>query len=110
MKRVTWFAAGAVAGASGSVYARHKMREAAERYKPVSMAKGAVQRLADAVREGRSAMTAKEAELRARQDAAPPGPLGDGDRPPTVPLVVVDTTDLSSSHRAPAGPRRRGRR
>ena len=68
MKRLVWFTAGAAAGVGGAAYAKRKARQAAERYKPVNMAKGAVDRVADAVREGRAAMAAKEAELKARQE------------------------------------------
>jgi len=107
MRRVMWFTAGAVAGVSGSVYVRRKAREAADRYRPVSMAKGAVERVTDAVREGRAAMVAREAELRAAKNAdahpasqevgrssAPAGPL-----PPHF-----------APERARSGPRRRSRR
>jgi hypothetical protein len=71
MKRLVWFAVGAAAGAAAPVYARRKARQAAERYRPVNVAKGAVDRLTDAVREGRAAMVAKEAELRTSLDASP---------------------------------------
>ena len=53
MKRLVWFAAGAAAGVGGTAYAKRKAREAAERYRPVNLAKSAVDRVADAVREGR---------------------------------------------------------
>jgi hypothetical protein len=75
MKRLTWFAAGAAAGAAGSTYASRKVRRTAQRLAPSNLARGAVVRLrtrgevvADAVREGRQAMRAKEAELQARRD------------------------------------------
>ncbi len=106
MKRLVWFTAGAVAGAGGSAYAKRKARQAATRYRPVSMAKSAVDRLADAVREGRAAMVAREAELRAAEEAeiAP------------RPVVVVETTAVELvdpayvPRRAHRGPRRRSRR
>ena len=107
MRRLMWFTAGAVAGVSGSAYARRKAREAAERYRPVSMAKGAVERVADAVREGRAAMVAREAELRAAHDA---------DGHPASP-EVRGLSALSGAlpsdfpgERARSGPRRRSRR
>jgi hypothetical protein len=106
MRRAMWFAAGAAAGVSGSYYARRKVREAAERYKPVNVARGAAGRIVEAVREGRSAMAAKEAELRARENvelvAAPPAER--------VEILLVNAADVVPSHRAVKGPRRRSRR
>ena len=107
MRRVMWFTAGAVAGVSGSMYVRRKAREAADRYRPVSMAKGAVERVTDAVREGRAAMVAREAELRAAQDA--------DSRPvsPEVRRLSAPGGPLPShfpAERARSGPRRRSRR
>ena len=97
-----WFAAGAAAGVGGTAYAKRKAREAADRYRPVSLAKGAVDRVADAVREGRVAMAAKEAELKSRTSSEPPP------APPMQVLVVeaVPADALPSR----AGPRRRSRR
>jgi hypothetical protein len=97
-----WFAAGAAAGVGGTAYAKRKAREAADRYRPVSLAKGAVDRVADAVREGRAAMAAKEAELKSRTSSEPPP------APPMQVLVVeaVPADALPSR----AGPRRRSRR
>jgi hypothetical protein len=104
MRRVMWFTAGAVAGVSGSVYVRRKAREAADRYRPVSMAKGAVGRVTDAVREGRAAMAAREAELRASQEA--PG-LPEVRRPSAPPGA---SAPHFPAERARSGPRRRSRR
>jgi hypothetical protein len=103
VKRLVWFAAGAAAGVGGTAYAKRKAREAANRYRPVSMAKGAVGRVADAVREGRSAMAAKEAELKARQDSAPPAT-------PPIQVLVVDAAGAEAALPSRAGPRRRSRR
>jgi hypothetical protein len=106
MRRVMWFTAGAVAGVSGSVYVRRKAKEAADRYRPVSMAKGAVERVTDAVREGRAAMAAREAELRGAQD-------GDGPTPRQVEPLTAPAGDLRfdfPAERARSGPRRRSRR
>jgi len=104
MKRLVWFAAGAAAGVSGTAYAKRKARQAANRYRPVSIAKGAVDRVADAVREGRSAMAAKEAELKARQDG--------GQQPATPPfqVLVVEAVGAEPALPSRAGPRRRSRR
>jgi hypothetical protein len=109
MKRVVWFTAGAVAGIGGSAYAKRKAREAAHRYRPVSLAKGAVDRVTDALREGRAAMAAREAELRAAQEA-------EIDAVDVLPVVVMETTALEvvrpapTDRRARSGPRRRSRR
>jgi len=107
MRRLMWFTAGAVAGVSGSAYARRKAREAAERYRPVSMAKGAVERVADAVREGRAAMVAREAELRAAHDVD-----GHPASPEVRGLSALSGTLPSDfpAERARSGPRRRSRR
>jgi hypothetical protein len=102
MKRLVWFAAGAAAGVGGTAYAKHKARQAADRYRPVSLAKGAVGRVADAVREGRSAMAAKEAELKARQDGQPANP--------PIQVLVVEAAGAESTLPSRAGPRRRSRR
>jgi hypothetical protein len=76
MKRVTWFAAGVAAGAAGTSYASRKIKAKVSQLAPARVAKRAATRvrsrgqdLAAAVREGRSAMRAKEDELRAQRDA-----------------------------------------
>lgn len=75
MRRVTWFAAGVVAGATGTGYAARKVKKTARALKPANVARGAstaVKRksgaVAEAIREGRTAMRAKETELRAKRD------------------------------------------
>ena len=75
MKRVTWFVSGVAAGAAGAGYAKRKVKQTAANLAPVNVARqaaGAVRdrgrHLADAVREGRAAMHAREDELRARRD------------------------------------------
>jgi hypothetical protein len=103
MKRLVWFTAGAAAGVGGAAYAKRKARQAAERYRPVNMAKGAVDRVADAVREGRAAMAAKEAELKARQE------IGPAPAPP-VQVLLVESVAVDPAHQARSGPRRRSRR
>jgi hypothetical protein len=103
VKRLVWFAAGAAAGVGGTAYAKRKAREAANRYRPVSMAKSAVDRVAEAVREGRSAMASKEAELKARQDRGP-------QPAPPVQVLVVEAASAEAALPSRAGPRRRSRR
>jgi hypothetical protein len=79
MRRITWFAAGMAAGATGATYAARKVKRAAAQLAPGNVARRAVARVratasdvVDAVREGRDAMHVKEAELRARLDGSPP--------------------------------------
>ena len=75
MKRVTWFVSGVAAGAAGAGYAKRKVKQTAASLTPVNVARHAAsavrdrgRHLADAVREGKSAMHAREDELRARRD------------------------------------------
>lgn len=75
MKRITWFAGGIVAGAAGSVVAGRKIKAKAQQLKPVNVAKNAVGKvkervrdLTEAVKEGREAMHDKEVELKALRD------------------------------------------
>ena len=66
IKRLTWFVSGAVAGVAGTRMAKRKMRNAASHLAPRRVVYGMGGRVRDAVIEGRHAMRAKEAELRAR--------------------------------------------
>jgi len=75
IKRFSWFVGGVAAGAAGAGYARRKVRRTAAQLAPARVARSAVDRVrttvdhaTDAVREGRRAMRAKEAELSARRD------------------------------------------
>ncbi len=75
IKRVSWFVGGAVAGAAGAGYTKKKVKQTAAQLAPVQVAKHAVgsltatkRRIGEAISDGRSAMRAKEAELRARRD------------------------------------------
>jgi hypothetical protein len=75
MKRLTWFVGGVATGAVGVNYAKRKVRTTAELYTPAKVARTtydvARQRahdLAEAIRDGREAMHAREDELRARRD------------------------------------------
>jgi hypothetical protein len=80
IKRATWFVSGVAAGAAGAGFAKRKVKRTVQRtaaqLAPVTVAKQAAgkvrqqgQHVADAVREGRQAMHAREHELRARRDA-----------------------------------------
>jgi hypothetical protein len=76
MKRVTWFVTGVAAGAAGTGYAKRKVRRTAAQLASANVARSAAAKVrarsrdvADAVREGRSAMHDREHELKARRDA-----------------------------------------
>jgi hypothetical protein len=79
MKRVTWFVAGTAVGAAGAGYAKRKVKDTvgrrAQQLAPANVARSAAvkvkatgRNVVGAVREGRSAMKAKEAELKAARD------------------------------------------
>ena len=87
IKRLTWFVSGAVAGVAGVGIAKRKLKRAATQLAPKNVAQGITTRVRDSVVEGRLAMRAKEAELRARLDGRVvrlADDLGDGDE------VLVD--------------------
>jgi len=68
IKRLTWFVSGAIAGVAGAGIAKRKLKHAATQLAPKNVAQGITTRVRDSVVEGRLAMRAKEAELRARLD------------------------------------------
>lgn len=110
MKRVTWFVGGVVAGAAGAGVAKRKVKQKASELAPVTVARNAVDRVRDAVAEGRQAMRAKEAELRARLEGrAEPLELDEGDSVlvegrPVEPGQVIVLRQVGQQ-----GPRRRHR-
>lgn len=63
-KRMRWLATGLVVGAGGSVWAQRKAKEVASRYAPAGVAQDAANRALDALKEGRTAMREREAQLR----------------------------------------------
>ena len=78
MRRTTWFVAGVAAGVGGANYAAKKVKQRAEQLRPTNVARSAAgrargggRRVADAVREGRTAMRQREDELKARRDRRP---------------------------------------
>lgn len=98
MKRLTWFVGGAAVGAIGAGAAKRKVKSVAVELTPVRVAHRATVRvrdrgrdLADAVREGRLAMRAKEVELRARMDGTAED-LGLDDE---VAAVLVDGREVA---------------
>jgi hypothetical protein len=68
MKRLTWFIGGAVAGVAGAGVAKKKAKAVYVELAPSNVAHKTADRVRDAFSEGRSAMKAKERELRARLD------------------------------------------
>jgi hypothetical protein len=77
MKRLTWFLGGIAAGVVGVEATKRKVRSVAHELAPVQVARKAtqsardrVEHVADALRDGRRAMKAKELELRARLDGS----------------------------------------
>ena len=127
--RATWFVAGAAVGAVGASYTRRKVKAVAEQMTPVNVARGVAirartrgQDLVEAMREGRSAMRAKEDQLRAGRDADAVA------LPPAAQIIVLsDVRQLEQLTRAvtpepaprrdarasaghPSGRRRRSRR
>ena len=80
MRRLFWLGVGAVAGASGTIWAEHKVRSRLEQLGPEHLvvtagnkARDVGRSVADAVAEGRGAMRDREAELRGAYDPAPRG-------------------------------------
>jgi hypothetical protein len=79
-KRLRWFTVGAVAGIGGTVAAGVRVRRTVQQLSPdhvarntVNAAKDRAADVADAWRSGRSAMRAKEAQLRALAEGHPSG-------------------------------------
>jgi hypothetical protein len=75
MRRTVWFVGGVAAGAAGAGYVKRKVTATTRKLAPANVARGATtsvraagRRVADAVREGRSAAQVRERELRAERD------------------------------------------
>lgn len=64
LKRVRWLTTGAAVGFGGAFWLQRKVKNAADRYRPVGVAGAAAARARDALEEGRAAMREREAELR----------------------------------------------
>jgi hypothetical protein len=86
LRRTFWFATGATAGFGGAMWVRRRVLRAVHRYTPEAVQAevgDSVRRLGgdlrDALRDGRSAMTEREAELRA--ELAPGAGMGNGVTP-----------------------------
>jgi hypothetical protein len=83
LRRTFWFATGATAGFGGAMWLRRRVLRAVHRYTPEAVQAEAVDSvrrlgsdLRDAVRDGRSAMSEREAEL--RSELAPGAGMGNG--------------------------------
>lgn len=123
IKRVTWFVSGAVAGIAGTGYVKRKVKATAAQLAPVHVAKSAAAKVRErghdvkeAVRDGREAMKAKEAELKARLDGTAVSladELDPDDRVlvdglPVEPGQVIVVRQVRSNEQV--GPRRSSRR
>ena len=114
MKRLAWFVGGAAAGVTGVGLAKRKVKSVAEELAPANVVKKARARVRDAYQEGRRAMKAKEAELRARVNgdvSTLADELGDGDSVivdgvPVEPGQVIVLRQVREARQQP-GPRRR---
>ena len=102
-KRIFWLGTGVAVGAGGAFWAKRKVEETVEQYLPeqvavraAATAKGLGTTVRAAAAEGREAMRATEAELRARVDAR----TFVGDAP---------AAPAASKEAKPTGPRRAGR-
>ncbi len=71
LKRIRWLATGLAIGVGASLWVERKVKAVAARYSPATRARGLPGDVVAALREGREAMRAREAELRALS----PGPV-----------------------------------
>lgn len=106
-KRVTWMGVGMVVGATGAFRAKRKVEAAIERYLPeqvadraATSARGLAGTVRAAATEGRAAMRATEAELRARVEAR----TFTGERPEAAEPLPADQAPARPA--PPPGPRR----
>lgn len=107
-KRVVWMGVGFGAGVSATVWTEVKLRRTAQRFTPAAIGDevaGRVRSLGDdvrvALREGRQAMAAREAELRAGH---PQGRAPAFGQPPSK---VIELAAAKSRGRHPRSPERR---
>lgn len=120
-KRIFWMSTGVAVGAGSAFWAKRKVEATVERYLPEQVADRAATSAKDlgrtvlaAAAEGREAMRATEAELRARVEARTfVGPLGG---PPAATPSAPPASGARRTPRQPAprpdavAPRRRARR
>ena len=110
--RVTWFVAGAAAGAVGATYTRRKVKRVADQLTPGNVARSVAVRakargrdVVDALREGRAAMRVREEQLRAERDTEGTG-LAIGGNAPAQIVVLSDVRQLEQLARAATRPNR----
>jgi hypothetical protein len=108
MRRLFWLGVGAIAGASGTIWAEHKVRTRLEQLGPEHLvvtagnkARDVGRSVVDAVAEGRGAMREREAELRSTYDPSARGTAVH--RTPSAPAPTRPSTGTWSR-----GPRRHG--
>jgi hypothetical protein len=113
--RVTWFVAGAAAGAVGATYTRRKVKRVADQLTPGNVARSVAGRakargrdVVDAMREGRAAMRVREEQLRAERDGEGTG-LAIGGNAPAQIIVLSDVRQLEQLARAATKPNRAAR-
>ena len=103
MKRLTWFLGGAAAGIAGASVAKKKVKAAAAELAPSNIARKTTDRVRDAVQEGKRAMRAKEAEMRAAARLAAvlgtPEAFGGGSLTDAVLKQVRDRNEASGRSR-----------
>ncbi len=110
MKRLFWLGVGAVAGASGTIWAERKVRTQIEALQPEHLAVAAGHRavaagrqLVDAVLDGRDAMRSRELELHGRYDRP-------AVRRGSEPAQVLDVRAVAAGSRTPGDGHRPARR
>jgi hypothetical protein len=112
--RVTWFVAGAAAGAVGAAYTRRKVKRVADQLTPVNVARSVAGRarargadVVEALREGRAAMRVREDQLRAERDTdAPRAGVAIGGNAPAQIIVLSDVRQLEQLAREATRPDR----
>ena len=108
--RVTWFLAGAAAGAAGATYTRRKVKRVADQLTPANVARSMADRTKargrDVVDALRGARPAQEGELPAEIEGAR---LALGSNGPAQIIVLSDVRQLEQLARAATRPQRTAR-
>jgi hypothetical protein len=114
-KRVVWMGTGMTVGAAGAFWAKHKVEQTVERYLPEqvvarvgSSSRDLGRTLRSAASEGRDAMRATEAELRARVEARTFIGPGRADAPKAEPTTRPEPAGHTPAKRS-VGSRRASR-
>ena len=111
--RVTWFVAGAAAGAAGATYTRRKVKRVADQLTPANVARSMADRtkargrdVVDALRGTRPAIRVQEGELPAEIEGAG---LALGANGPAQIIVLSDVRQLEQLARAATRPQQAAR-